>query len=214
MSEPLWDRNKHDAKVESAKALDAARIQQEIQTKIAKAWQQKTIGLAQKRKQTPEEFEARCNKLSSEMETLVRNQCGGRPELSDYEHQTIMMFQQAAEVLRLTGVPGHYHANCFTPYIPSFAREKESPNMPRHVQPMIVRHTFKTEEAFKALPTVRNVMMKAGFVGFVLNESAVWAMFDDNENVPVGTLANGMGVEFMPSTKDWQKALKKHRRKN
>lgn len=214
MSEPLWSKNRHDANVESAKAKDAAHVQQEIASKIARAWQQKTISLTCKRKATPESFEQQATKMLTEMEALVRNQCGGRPELREYEEQTVMLLQEKIEQLRLVGVPGFWRCNCFTPYVPSFARPEAPSSLPRPAQPTVVRFTFNTEDEFKAIAPVRNVMMKQGFVGFVLNESAVWAMFDDNENVPVGTIANGLGLEWCPSTKDWQKALKKHRRKN
>ena len=211
----LWERNKHDAKVAAAKAKDGDHIREEIQSKIAKAWQQKTLTLTQKRKSSPESFEERANKMLAEMESLVRRQCSGHPELREYEEMTIMLLQEKVEQLRLVGVPGFWRANCFTPYVPSFARpEQDSSSLPRPAQAAVVRFTFNTEDEFKDIAPVRNVMLKDGFVGFVLNESAVWAVFDDNESVPVGTVANSLGLEKVPGLKDWQKALKKQRRKN
>lgn len=212
----LWSRNRHDAKIEAAKAKAGDHIRQEIQSKIARAWQQETIRLTQKRKATPQSFEEQATKMLSKMEQLVRNQCGGRPELKEYEEQTILQLQEKAEQLRLVGVPGFWRCNCFTPYVPTFARpeKQDDPSLPRNLHPAVVRYTFKTQDGFYDVPPVALVRSRPGFVGFVLNESAVWAVFEDGENVPVGTIANGMGLESIPSTKHWQKALKKHRRKN
>lgn len=66
---------------------------------------------------------------------------------------------------------------------------------------------FQTEQEFHEIPWVKSVMEKPGFFGFVLDGSKVLAMFEDGESVPVGVVSCGIGLERIPSIKDWEAAL-------
>lgn len=209
--EPLrWEKNKHDAKLAASHEAQDAMLRGEVMGKLSKVWNQKVAAITHKRKAPRDAIAGLLDKLVAEMEGLVRSQCHGRAALKDFEDMTISLLQEKAELLRLTRFN---ERNCLTPYIPSFARVTSDPKLPRAAQPAVVRYTFNTEAEFRDIPPVRNASLKEGFTGFVLEQASVWAVFDDTESVPVGTVVNGLGMEKLPGVKQWQKALKKHRRK-
>jgi len=217
MSEELrWKRDQHDAKVESAKAVEAQNLRREITAKIGKAWTQrisalklKFVRMAEKGPVPGVEVAKLLTKLNDEMEVLVRSNCGD-PALMDFAEVTLALLAEKTEVLRITMMTD---CNCLTPYVPGHAQPQKSVEMAQANQPVVARYSFKSVKEFRKLPPVRAVSKRDGFVGFVLNGLALWSIYEDGDSVPFGMVVNLIGLDKVPGKQDWQEALADHRKR-
>lgn len=73
----------------------------------------------------------------------------------------------------------------------------------RDVKPV----TFRTYEEFMEIPFVKSFTVKQDFVGLCLHANGVVAVFRDGVTAGVGILANGVGVDKLPSLEDFALAM-------
>lgn len=203
MSELRWNKDKHDDNVSSKEAAELEAIKQNTLAKIQKAYLQKAMAL-KSRKRTPADVSA----FIADLKSMVTANAS-HPSLKDWLAFTLRMLSDKEEELRLTGM---MERNCLTPV----QNVPYSAALPTKMQAPTVRYTFETRDEFDRLQYVQSFTVKDGFVCFLLQLNVLFALYEKGQArdmVPVGAVVNGMGLERIPSVKDFERGLKAFRKK-
>lgn len=203
MSDELkWSRDRHDSELASKLERDEAAKDQATIGKIARLYQEQKRTLRQKKKATAEDIKA----WGKNLETIIDKNCTSKG-LQNFRRTTLEILRDDLEVLRLTEFNVR---NCYTPLQDC----KLSPDLTEAQQPVKRRYTFTTQPEFEALADTRRFVMADGFAGWLLDGGIVNALFEDGAMVMIGMVANGIGLERLPSVAQYRANLELHRKRN
>lgn len=210
-----FDLSKHDKKVQARADQELAHDTAETLSKLNRAYEQLMQRLRMKRAPggkpgtgvTADDLK----KFVADCEKLIETECVGA-HLADFRAFSLELIREKAELLRLTEMhkPQAEWSNVFTPLesMSVLSNEMNAAELPEKLRPPTVRYTFKERGQFEMLEPIRRTLMADGYVGLVLDDNRLMAVWDDGGFRVLGVVANGIGLGHVPSREQYVKALK------
>lgn len=203
-----FDTKKHDEKVEQAQLTDEQRKlvpRQRLVKRRMYSTYQRWIQTVKSRKRTPKDVIAATYKLQTQLGSFASDcaACG----LEEYHRFTMQIIEDKIATMVATDITAK---NEIVQYIPPSPTMLDTDNdtivreqLQRDVRPV----QFRTYEELLELSFVKIARNKQGFVGFCLHGNGLMAVYKDGDAVGVGFLANGKGVEKLPTVEEFDAAL-------
>jgi hypothetical protein len=199
-----WNKNRHDERVTKHDEEVAKAKAMKLFAKHYQSWR------AQFRKKDGMSVEELKNKIL-DLRNLVMTEVEGAGLGPWKEFSTKLLDEKLLEIETVL-IAARNRIVQYIPVLPGVAETIQS-NLPTPLQTEeqkrgAVEAFFQTEEQMRAIPWIKSVADKEGFMGFCLDGHKLVGMFDDGEIVPIGVVSCGTGLERVPSLHDFATALK------
>lgn len=203
-----FSTDRHDAKVEASKQSEEQlrlRPQQRRIKKKAYDIYQRWVKKVKSKARTPQEVIQATYQLQTQLGELsnAAKECG----LEEWMQFTLQIVEDKIASLVATGISAKNEIVMWIPENPTMLDADNAEIVRQQLQRDARPVQFRTLDELNAIPFVAAVRGKQGFVGLVLHGKGLVAVFNDGEAVPVGILANGVGVDKLPTLDAFSKAL-------
>lgn len=203
-----FDPSKHDAKVEESKLSEEQRAMQPKQRRIKKkAYDiyQRWVKKVKAKARTPQEVIAATYQLQTQLGELsnAAKECG----LDEWHNFTMETVENKIASLVSTGIVAKNEIVQWIPPHPTMLDDDNDRIVREQLQRDVRPVQFRTLEELNEIPFVKAIVSKDKFVGLCLHANGLVAVFKDGDTVPVGFVANAVGIERIPLLSDFAAAL-------
>jgi hypothetical protein len=203
-----FNTSKHDAKVEQAVSKEEQQKQERDAKRVKKlihtAYTQWVKKLKSKPRTPKDILEAtyQLQALLGSYDKACKN-----VGLEDFHKFTMEIVEDKLAQIVATDIVANNQITMFVPDHPTMLDDDNDRIVREQLQRDAKPVTFRTLDELKAIPFVKAVIQKSGFVGLCLHSNGLVGVFRSRDVVPIGFLVNGVGVENLPTTEAFAAAI-------